>query len=142
MSPDELARAIARDQNWTIGPKGDAALNILGFSTQVPAIYSYITDGPSKKIEYEGITILFNKRSNKNITGNSYKTILIIEAIRSLGQNNMNDEIRNIIARKCSEEDVRLLNRDGKKSIRWIYEEIKKILDIVGYNYVELSETF
>lgn len=142
VSPDELARAIARDQNWTIGPKGDAALNILGLSTQVPAIYSYITDGPSKKIEYEGITILFSKRSNKNITGNSYKTILIIEAIRSLGQDNMNDELRNIIARKCSEEDMRLLNRDGKKSIRWIYEEIKKILDIAGYNYVELSETF
>ena len=64
-SPDELARAIARDQNWTIGPKGDAALNILGLSTQVPAIYSYITDGPYRKIEYEGITIQFSKRSNK-----------------------------------------------------------------------------
>ena len=51
-SPDELARAIARDQNWTIGPKGDAALNILGLSTQVPAVYSYISDGPYKKIEY------------------------------------------------------------------------------------------
>ena len=54
----------------------------------------------------------------------------------------MNDEIRKIIARKCSKEDLKLLNIDGKKSIRWIYEEIKKILDIVGYNYVELSETF
>lgn len=141
VSPDELAIAIARDQNWTIGPKGDAALNILGLSTQVPAIYSYITDGPSKKIEYEGTTILFNKRSNKNISGNSYKTILIIEAIRSLGQDTLNDEVRHLIARKCSDEDMKLLNRDGKKSDRWIYEEIKKILDIAGYNYVELSET-
>ena len=134
-SPDELARAMARDQNWTIGPKGDAALNILGLSTQIPSIYGYITDGPYKKIEYNGVTIQFSKRSNKNISGNSYKTILIIEAIRTLAKDRINDEVRNIIAKKCTFEDLEILNKDGKKSSRWIYEEIKKILDIGGCNY-------
>lgn len=141
-SPDDLARAIARNHNWTIGPKGDAALNILGLSTQVPSVYNYITDGPYKEIEYEGIIIIFRKRSNRNISGHSYKTILIIEAIRTLGQENINDKARKLIAKKCNEEDLKLLNEDGIKSNRWIYEEIKKILDIEGYDYARVSKTF
>ncbi len=72
-SPDQIARAIAKEQNWTIGPKGDAALNILGLTTQVPAVYEYIFDGPYKKIEYDGIKIQFMKSSNKNISGKTYK---------------------------------------------------------------------
>jgi|LGOV01.1.fsa_nt_gb hypothetical protein len=142
VSPDNLAKAIARYNNWTIGPKGDAALNILGLSTQVPAVYRYISDGPYKKIEYEGITIVFTKRSNKDISGYSYKTILIIEAIRTLGPEHVNDQIRHHIAKKCNQEDLQLLNYDGKRSSRWIYQEIKKILEIGGYDYVGVGETF
>jgi len=142
VSPDDLAKAIARNYNWTIGPKGDAALNILGLSTQVPSVYSYITDGPYKEIEYEGVTIVFKKRSNRNISGHSYKTILIIEAIRTLGKDNINDKVRYLIAKRCNQEDLRLLNEDGKKSDRWIYEEIKKILDFEEYDYAGLSKTF
>jgi hypothetical protein len=142
VSPNTLAKVIARYNNWTIGPKGDAALNILGLSTQVPAVYCYIFDGPYKKIEDGGITIVFTKRSNKDISGYSYKTILIIEAIRTLGPEYVNDQIRHHIAKKCNQEDLQFLNYDGKRSSRWIYQEIKKILEIGGCDYVGVGETF
>ena len=45
-SPNKVAEAIARKFNWTIAPCGDTALNMLGLSTQVPAKWSYISDGP------------------------------------------------------------------------------------------------
>ncbi|MEA1974008.1 MAG: DUF6088 family protein [Bacillota bacterium] len=138
-SPDALARAIARSNNWTIGPKGDAALNILGLTTQVPTVYHYISDGPSKKIKYDNIQIVFDKRTNKVISGYSYKTILVIEAIRTLGPENMNELTRKKILNKCNKNDLMLLNSDGKNSTRWIYEEIKKILDMGEFDYVELS---
>lgn len=139
-SPDEIARAIARERNWTIGPKGDAALNILGLTTQVPSVYEYISNGPYKKVEYNGMTIAYNRRSNKNISGKTYKTILVIEGIRTLGEEGINNTTRRLIAGKCSKEDLKLLSIDGKKSSRWIYEEIKKILEMGGYKDVELSE--
>lgn len=139
-SPDDIAKTIARTNNWTIGPKGDAALNILGLTTQIPAVYHYISDGPYKKVKYEGVTIVFNKRSNKDISGYSYKTILIIEAIRTLGINRMNNEIRRIIAKKCSDDDFELLKNDGKYSRRWIYEEIKKVLKLGGYENAGTSK--
>ena len=36
--PDKVAHAIARNFGWTIVPCGDTALNLLGLSTQVPAV--------------------------------------------------------------------------------------------------------
>jgi hypothetical protein len=34
---DQVAQALARKFNWRIQPSGDAALNLMGLSTQVPA---------------------------------------------------------------------------------------------------------
>ena len=78
----------------TIGPKEDTALNILGISIQVPAVYHYIFDGPYKKVEYGNVLIVFEKRTNKVLSGYSYKTILIIEAIKTLGADHIDYVIR------------------------------------------------
>ncbi len=134
-SPDAIAKAIARNNNWTIGPRGDAALNILGLTTQVPNVYNYISDGSHKEVDYKGTKIVFTKRSNKDVSGYSYKTILIIEALRTLGSERIDDNIRMRIAQKCTESDYELLNKEGIKSRKWIYEEIKKIMTLGGYNY-------
>ncbi len=48
-APDAVAHAIARNFGWTIVPCGDTALNLLGLSTQVPAVWSYVSDGTYKE---------------------------------------------------------------------------------------------
>ena len=40
--PDAVAEALARCYHWTIAPCGNTALNMLGLSTQVTAVWSYI----------------------------------------------------------------------------------------------------
>ena len=37
--PDAIAKALARNYHWTIAPCGNTALNLLGFSTQVTAVW-------------------------------------------------------------------------------------------------------
>ena len=44
--PEAVAKALARSYHWTIAPCGYTALNLLGLSTQVAAVWSYISDGP------------------------------------------------------------------------------------------------
>ena len=51
-APDKVANAIARNYGWTIVPCGDTALNLLGLSTQVPAIWLYVSDGPYKEYSF------------------------------------------------------------------------------------------
>ena len=48
-SPDMVAHTLARKFGWTIVPCGDTALNMLGISTQVPAVWLYVSDGTYKE---------------------------------------------------------------------------------------------
>ena len=49
--PAAVAQALAHSYHWTIAPCGNTALNLLGLSTQVTAVWSYISDGPYKTYE-------------------------------------------------------------------------------------------
>ena len=55
-----MAKAIARNYNWTIAPTGDAALNLLGISTQVPSKWEYVSSGPYKEYNIEGHRSVFH----------------------------------------------------------------------------------
>ncbi|MCL2722325.1 MAG: DUF6088 family protein, partial [Treponema sp.] len=72
---DNIAKAIARNYGWTIVPCGDTALNLLGLSTQVQATVMYVSDGPYKEYNADGITLSFKRTNSKNeIVAVSYKT--------------------------------------------------------------------
>lgn len=89
--PDAVARTLARCYHWTIAPCGNTALNLLGLSTQVTAVWSYISDGPYKSYELNSTKIEFKHRTNKEITGLSYMTALVIQALKTLGKDNVTD---------------------------------------------------
>ncbi len=89
---DDIAKAIARNYGWTIVPYGDTALNMLGLDTQVPAVYLYVSDGPYKEYNYDGIPIKFKRTTNRNITKFSYKTALTIQALKALGKERVTDK--------------------------------------------------
>ena len=76
--PGAVAQALARSYHWTIAPCGNTALNLLGLSTQVTAVWSYISDGPYKTYEWNSTKLEFKHRTNKEITGLSYTTSLVI----------------------------------------------------------------
>lgn len=126
-SPDKVAHALARNYGWTIVPCGDTALNMLGLSTQVPAVWSYVSDGTYKTYEYDKIVLQFKQTTNKEITGISYKTALVIQAIKSLGKENTDIKKIQKISKSLTEEEKRKVLTEAKHATAWIYETIKKI---------------
>lgn len=92
-NPERVAYAIARSFRWTIAPCGDVALNKLGLSTQVPVVWSYISDGPYRKFSWENITLSFKHRANREISFMSETTTLVIEALKTLGKDRVDDGI-------------------------------------------------
>ena len=89
VNPDAVAKALARSYHWTIVPCGNTALNQLGLSTQVTAVWSYVSDGPYKTYEWNSTKLEFKHRTNKEITGLSYMTGLVIQALKTLGRVNV-----------------------------------------------------
>lgn len=125
--PDAVAKALARSYHWTIAPCGNTALNMLGLSTQVTAVWSYISDGPYKTYEWNSTKIEFKHRTNKEITGLSYMTALVIQALKTLGKANVTQEVVETLSSKLSDTDKAALLKEGSESTDWVYDTIRQI---------------
>ena len=126
-SPDKVAHALARKFGWTIVPCGDTALNMLGLSTQVPSIWLYVSDGTYKEYAYGNTVIKFQRTTNKKISKISYKTALVIQALKALGKENITSEIINKIASTTTDEQNITMFSEAKYATAWIYGIIKEI---------------
>lgn len=126
-SPDMVAHALARKFGWTIVPCGDTALNMLGLSTQVPAVWLYVSDGTYKEYTYGNTVIRFKRTTNKEISKISYKTALVIQALKALGKENITDEIINQIASVTTDREKTAMFAEAKYATAWIYDVIKEI---------------
>lgn len=124
---DEVAKALARNFKWTIAPSGNTALNQLGLSTQVPAKWIYFSDGPYKTYKIGSQELEFKHRTNKEISGMSEKTILIIQALKELGEAQITEEIIHKLKKKLSDDEIEVLLKETQQTTVWIRNVIKKI---------------
>ena len=126
-NPETVAYAIARSFRWTIAPCGDVALNKLGLSTQVPAVWSYISDGPYRKFSWNNITISFKHRANREISFMSESTTLVVEALKTLGKERIDDSIISNLKNRLPEAEKRKLLEEATGVSEWIYAVIRKV---------------
>ncbi len=126
-SPRHVAAALARKFNWTIAPAGATALNQLGLSTQVPAQWTYISDGPYNSFSFGNTVIEFKHRNNKEISGMSDMSALVIQALKALGKSNIDDAVISKLQRLLSDEQKAALLTEAKQTTAWVYQLIKRI---------------
>lgn len=91
---DKVAEAIARNNARELQPTGNAALNYLRLSTQVPARWVYLWNGPSKDFQIGPHLIHFKNASRKDFTPKLSQSRLLVQAIRALGDNINDPEIQ------------------------------------------------
>ena len=128
---EKVAEALARKFNWTIAPSGDIALNYLHLSTQVPSKWSYISDGPYRKyvIAPYGIDIEFKHCANKEISGRSYITIIVIQALKCIGKNNVQQKDIDCLSKVLKKDYKEVIVKEAITTTAWIYRLIKKICE-------------
>ncbi len=126
-NPDAIAYAIARSFCWTIAPCGDIALNKLGLSTQVPVVWSYISDGPYRKFSWDNITLSFKHRTNREISFMSEPTTLVIEALKTLGKDRVDDSIILSLRNRLPEAEKKKMLEEATGVSEWIYAVIRKV---------------
>ena len=126
-NPDAVAYAIARSFHWTIAPCGDVALNKLGLSTQVPVVWSYISDGPYRKFSWDNITLSYKHRANREISFMSETTTLVVEALKTLGKERIDDDIIVSLRNRLPEEAKKKMLKEATGVSEWIYTVIRKV---------------
>ena len=127
VSIHELAFAIARKYNWNIAPYSSTALNLLGLSTQVPTHYKYISSGRYKEYKIGDTILEFKKVNPGEIANMSLKTATVIQAIKSLGKENITNEVIQKIRENLTEKEKLDLMNESKSVPAWIYEVIREI---------------
>lgn len=126
-NPETVAYAIARNFHWTIAPCGDIALNKLGLSMQVPAVWSYISDGPYRKFSWDNITISFKHRANREISFMSESTILVVEALKTLGKERVDESVILKLKNRLPKDEKIKLAEESTGVSEWIYAVIRKV---------------
>lgn len=131
LSPDtdQVARAIARKYGWRIQPSGNAALNLLGLSTQVPSQFLYLSDGPNRTYQIGKQRLVFKQSPLKESSLKLRESGIIVQALRSLGNERISPEVVAKIREWLGPERRSLVLRDTRTVTGWVYDAIRKICD-------------
>lgn len=129
LSPDldRVAHALARKFNWRIQPSGDAALNLLGLSTQVPGRWVYLSDGPGREYEVGSQALVFKKSALKDVGFKCRESGLVVQALKALGREHVDRKVIEGIRQQLESKGCERILRDTRSVTGWIYETIKRI---------------
>ena len=126
-SVERITAALAEKDNLKIQPSGAYAANLLGLSDQVPAKIVLLTDGSSRVVQVGNWLIKFKKTTPKNMATAGRVSGLVIQALRYMKQENIDDMIINKLKRRLSVEDKKQLVSDLRYAPAWIGEIFKQL---------------
>lgn len=125
---EKVAEAIAkRDRTRTV-PTGPYALNALGLSTQVPMQIVLLTDGSPREIKVGNRKIKFKKSTPKNLLAKGNISRLVIQALKEIGNGNVQKDEEEKIIKLLKQEDIKHLKHDIALAPVWIQKIMKKAL--------------
>ncbi len=119
-TPDQIAQALAYKDSSRIQPSGAYAANLLGLSEQVPARAVFLTDAIDRRITVGRQDIILKRTTPKNMATAGRVSGLVIQALRYLGRDNVDDAVVDQLARRLSADDRRQLIRDIRYAPAWI----------------------
>ena len=125
---DLVAQAIARKNQWYIQITGDAALNYLGLSTQVPGRYVYLSDAQSREYRIMNRTLEFKRAPLKQTKFQSRQTEIITQALLALGESNTHETTLVKIAAYIKDKERPRILKDSRYEPSWIGELLRKII--------------
>ncbi len=122
---EQIAKAIAKRDKARIIATGSTALNLLGLSTQIPMKVVFLTDGSARNIKVGNQTIQFKKTNPKNLSIEHRLTNLIIQALKAIGEKNVQQEQIDKIQMIINESGERkLIYQNLKNAPVWIQKTI------------------
>jgi len=126
-STEEIALAISKRDKARIISTGVQALQQLGLSTQVPMNVVYLTDGAPRKIKIGKRTITFKKTTPKNLTIKDKKLNIVIQALKELGKENVDEKAKQKIKKVLQQMTIESIKEDTVAAPTWIRNTILEL---------------
>jgi hypothetical protein len=129
---DAVAKALKGRDNIRLQPSGGYAANLLGLSEQVPTKVVFLTDGPARKVQIGKQLITLKHTTPGSMATAGRVSGLVIQALRHIGKNNVDDSILKRLQKNISDEDKEKLLQDVRYAPSWIAADIKRIMNQEG----------
>ena len=126
-SPDAVAKALAGKHAVRLQPSGAYAANLLGLSDQVPAKVVFLTDGAARRVKVGRQEISLKQTSPRNMATAGRLSGLIIQALRYLGREHVDDNTLAQLRQKLSDADSRTLLKDLAYAPAWIGDILRQL---------------
>lgn len=128
-SVEEIANGIAKRDKVRIAPTGAYVLNLLGLSTQIPANVVFVTDGSGRRVSIgKGKGILFKHTSEmRTFAYRSHLMLLIVTALREIGENNVTAEQMTIIRRHLANVPQEDFQKDIQLTPIWVRKKLSEL---------------
>ncbi len=128
-SLEDIAEAIAERDHVEIMPTGSTAANILGLSTQVPMIVSYLTTGSSRSIPIGKRVIQFKHAAPRNFAYKGKTIPLIVQALKELGKANVSEHTLSVLSSYIGKaQDSDTFESDILLAPAWVQAIVKPLI--------------
>ena len=127
-SLDAIVSAVKNRDAVRVQPTGAYAANLLGLSDQVPMRVFYLTDGPKRTIRLGEMTISFKHTTPRNMATADRISGLVIQALRWLGQSNVDNRTVKILQNRMDQSSRQQLLADIRHAPVWIANVIRHIV--------------
>ena len=128
-SADAVARALVGRDAIRLQPSGAYAANVLGLSEQVPSRIVFLTDGPSRRVKIGKQEIILKQTVPRNLAAAGRKSGTLIQALRYLGQNQVDETVRTILRRQISDEEQPAIRKDLVHAPAWIADFLRPLTE-------------
>lgn len=128
-SADAIARALVVRDAIRIQPSGAYAANLLGLSDQVPSRIVFLTDGPARKVKIGKREIILQHTTPRNMATAGRTSGTIIQALRHLGQDQVDDQALAILRRNLANSDRPTILKDLMHAPAWIAEILRRLTE-------------
>jgi hypothetical protein len=128
-TPEQIAQALAGRDALRIQPSGAYAANLLGLTEQVPAKVIFLTDGTNRKTRVGNQEIILNQTTPKNMATAGRVSGLVIQALRYLGKEHVDDAAVEKLAQRLSPADRKQLLNDVRYAPAWIGDIFRRLAE-------------
>ena len=124
---ERVAQALAGRDSLKIQPSGAYAANLLGLTDQVPAKIIFLTDGPKRRVQINKRQIVLKRTTPKNMAAAGRIGGLVIQALRHLGQVNVDDKIIGMLKKRFSSDGKHQFIEDVRYAPVWIGNILRQL---------------
>ena len=126
-STDEIADALALRGSMKLQPSGASAANMLGLTEQVPLKSVFFTDGSSRTVRVGQQQIVLRHASPRTMATAGRLSGVVIQALRHLKRENVDDRTIAILRRGLGEKDKAILEADARHAPAWIAQIMRSL---------------